>query len=484
MMKQAVKTVCALLLSFAVLIPGMSGGLEAAAVNADSPGGHSSDVVIISGSNDDDTYAPYALTYNRALEITLSGLSGLLSIDDTLLYLDYQRTLMRRQIWDLDQDPQLGILASLGNTIGYLMGEIERIVEELTKLLDPDEGGGEPDEQLISELTNQRQRLQMLLNDSNNAWDAIIEARANVEAARDIMAQNIEIMGLRMESMTIAKEMLRISAELSLRSALTGLAAALRDVEMMELTIAQSEENLKRARIMNDFGLGSSSELLLAELALAQDYIRMENLEIALDNAHMSLAKLLRQPLSTAFILEYSRIIDDVSSISELSLSNAIENDLTIKQLEIDIEISKIDVRIREIDMMNRRRSLSIGAPDAWPARSRAYEQALFEYENALRAVSAAERDMVNARRDLEANIYVQGNALRRLSLQEQSILLEMKMAEAQLAAARVRYSLGQITQFDLDKATLSVFLLECSLENNRDAQWVQQFRMQYTFLP
>jgi hypothetical protein len=415
------------------------------------------------------------LTYTQALNLALENVSELLLIDGTLEHFTSQRELMQRQISDFTW--RIHDVRTYQESISRIQADITHasaMLNHYIALDDPEYAGQ------VAFWQSRLNALRSMLELTFALHSVAEETRENLETSRDIMRQRLFILDRRIESLEISVEMVRVNTELNLRNLIVRVSQTERDIEILESAIAISRENLRHLRILHQHGRISNSALRAAEINLEQENIQLETLRLSLNNERMALSRLLNLPITRPISVAIPNRQVNLPTNLNVFISDRTERDLSIRQLEIDVEIARAELRIANLELSLRRNAVAANGSNASEriTRERAYEQAVITRDNTRRSLDTIIRGLDEAKEALELDIRSRANEINRLVLQQSSISLELENAQRQHEIAEAFFIAGRRSRLDVDRTVHLIMQLENDLERNRERHWVDTFRL------
>jgi outer membrane protein TolC len=298
------------------------------------------------------------------------------------------------------------------------------------------------------------------------------------------------VIDLRLDALDMSLEMACQTAELSLMNALIRINGIRQNIQLQEITITQSEENLMSATARFDRGMINYNQLLAAQSALFDNQTRLEGLFVSLETEQTALNRLLGLNHNIEIKIEYDWKSEKPPEDVEQYITDMLGKSLTIKQLEIDIQIRRIELESRQNDVTRALEAIDnipmydrMSRAPAYVRARATLEQAILDRDAANRVLDTALRTLENNQLSLEANIHAQITVLNRLIQQEEVISSNLSRARAELNLVEARFELGRVTQREVDNAAVAVLRLVFELDNNLNSQATLQFRLLNTHL-
>ncbi|MCL2387458.1 MAG: hypothetical protein FWC89_07925 [Defluviitaleaceae bacterium] len=305
----------------------------------------------------------------------------------------------------------------------------------------------------------------MTTNDLNNSiammerqYDSILNEMSRLrdrERANEMIEdtqQNMIELERQINVISLQQQQARLARESALISAINTVNELDFSIYVATAGLALTQEDLNRANVRYQFGLISTNNLRAAENALTQAEMDMETLLRNRSIAMQNLNQMLGQPLSQLTKIESNRPIYEPPD--DLNITRKITQSPSIRQEQINVD------RAREARANNTEDD-----EDIRTALREAYERAVMGHNQAITA--------------MEASILRSLNELENLSVQRDSLLIELENAEQTLENTLVNLSLSRATQYDVEQALQSIRRIQQRIEANLNAKRTQSFLLE-----
>ncbi|MCL2049829.1 MAG: hypothetical protein FWG87_14000 [Defluviitaleaceae bacterium] len=304
-------------------------------------------------------------------------------------------------------------------------------------------------------------------------WDD----REFVEDFRTSTTQGMNQVKRQVQSLRLNQELISIAMQSALRNILVGIHELEMGITLMEANLELAEINIRRMTVAHSVGMISTHDLRVMQHGLAQGKVQLADLERALASLRQNLNQMLGQPLEKNILVEYERgfEIPEDFDIDALILGSP-----SIRQLQFDVDFAKAQRRAEtgnnnDIIITAYQQSIAFG-PNAdsedekvieireRAALQEAVERAVTAYEQGIRSLDAAIRQMLTNANALDA--------------QEEAQLGTLEQAAAALSVAESNFAAGRVTRFDVEQARVAVLVAEQGIESIVNKRWVLGFEL------
>jgi len=273
-----------------------------------------------------------------------------------------------------------------------------------------------------------------------NAWN-----RKSIELDREIavVEMNIEVLALR--------------TKFVLHTTVANIIGAEMDIDTAEASIAIERENLRHVTLRHRLGLASASDLRAANTRINQAYMNLDNLHTAAAIARESLNELLGLAACQYVIIEFERILPEIPEDLAYYITQKVLQTPTARRMQITVNRYQEELAWHQYNCIYSRR------------RRNECETCETLTESHKRAV--IDRDLEIRR--MEVALRITYNRLEQLQTGEMAARLALELGLYNLEMVKTNYDLGRVTQLDVDRAAMSLAVLEQTIERNLYQQWL-----------
>lgn len=239
------------------------------------------------------------------------------------------------------------------------------------------------------------------------------------------------------------EEITKKSLELSVIEYFSSIKNAQKSIELFEEQLSISEKELEIAQVKLNLGLISQSEFDDKKNSYTKTKNEKINLESTLDNSYISLNKLLGYDLNSKYELELDIEYEQMEEIDlDAPINKALSSTQSIKEKQNAVTVAKY-----ELDVYS-----SLYSNDKKESKENSYAQT-------QRALTDAKTDLNQSLTQLYNNIITSENQI-------ESNYKDLEQLNKEYEIKQVQYSLGKVTELELNEAEYKINSLEADIES------------------
>ncbi|MEA4816879.1 MAG: TolC family protein [Lachnospiraceae bacterium] len=242
------------------------------------------------------------------------------------------------------------------------------------------------------------------------------------------------------------KKIYELQAEKTVKSMLSSIISTEDNIAYLNSSYTVALKSLANAHTYHSLGVITDSELDEASLSVKKLKSSIDSLSVSLDAAYASLNNALGYEASKRYTIEYN------PDFSDFEMNTDLESYISSK-LSTDPYLKILDATITNAEM-----SLNLYVYDATSTDS--YKQREYNLNSAERTYKSVKDGFGEGMRRLYALILSE-------EASNETLALELSLAEKDLETAEIKYDLGLITKLDLENAKLAVTSKEMELKTN-----------------
>jgi len=436
------------------------------------------------------------ITLDRALNLAVSEMLAVQDLDDVIRVMRMQERDLRDQLRRLERgdtggeamNALGGALLELDMAIAMASAAQQGISQQIDASLQAvvigaanNEPVGDHIQAIMTGLTSsqalntqiagmQSQR-STIVNEMNSLNNLLRGSIDDLRLAVNEIERQIENLGLH-------QEIIEVSMDYALRNILIILHEIDMGIEILELNVELADDRLRHATASYQVGFISANDLLAIEHGILQGHMQLADLIRSRETIIQNINHMLGLPLSQNTIITFERDIPETPEITNRHIERQVTSTQTIRQLQIAIDSAKAERRAYTgndrdifISASDRRRALE-------PAGNNANIRNLRERIALQDAVDRAVQERNMAMRTMEFTIRQAYRDLDALSSQLDAQHRNLSQAKASLRTAYANYSVGRITQLDLEQARIAVTTAEQGIERIYNQKWLLAFTL------
>ena len=272
------------------------------------------------------------------------------------------------------------------------------------------------------------------------------------------------------------QNLIMVQLEHALRGIVVVISELGSTLEIMEKSMDLADDGLIRARLSYELGMISSHEMLTIELNTSQGHTQLAELHRARERVVQNLNLLIGQPFDQYTVIEFELYVPEMPEDLDSHIEELIEQSASIRQLRNQA----LSARAERRAYTGNDRDINISASDrrrAMEAAGRDERVMVIRNRIALQeAVERADTALDQAVRSMEFALRQAYNELAALKIQLETAYRELALAKSTLNVSLASFSVGRITQFEVDQAELAVVRAKQSIESLYYQLWVLAF--------
>ncbi|MCL2386182.1 MAG: TolC family protein, partial [Defluviitaleaceae bacterium] len=329
----------------------------------------------------------------------------------------------------------------------------------------------------IDSLQHQRNELSREINRLREP-ERIEEMRRNTQQGLNEMDRTAAM--LRMN-----QEQAQIAMEFGLRNMITASSDLNRMAELLEASIALSEQGLERMMIMYGVGLVSTNDLNTARHNLNQNRNQLDDLNRASVTLMQNMNYLLGQSLFQYTVIDFEREIPEMPEDLEAHITAILPTTHAVRLSQLDIDRA-IDARWAytgtrgnlSITAHDRQRALNTNRRhnhNIWRTYLTDEDEEIESIRTRIRLQESVERAQISHEqtiRSTEASLLRGYTELQTLQSQYEALQVEYARAHELLETVQKNYALGLVTQFEIEQTRVAILRAELDKEGLRNQKW------------
>lgn len=238
------------------------------------------------------------------------------------------------------------------------------------------------------------------------------------------------------------KQMLEETAQYTARNYLNTIELTEKSIDLMKQNIEVEKENYDQMRLKNKLGILSNKDLATEKNKVDSLQNNLNSTQLALNSAYTSFEKLIGIKNGEKYVIDY----------------------------DIEYEPFKLGMPLDSYIITETATDPSIGAADAdiddakYQRNIGTYETAAYSYEQKENNLKVAERTKDNLVKSMKVNIQNCSNNIDKTDEEIKAALISIDDAKQTYDTAKVNFDVGNVTQLQLDQASLAVSSAENSL--------------------
>ncbi len=303
-------------------------------------------------------------------------------------------------------------------------------------------------DEAVSKSISYSRELKELVIDSetaNNNMENLVTKLKTTDMTNEILNYTIQIKEARykLENNIKQSDIQKDNIRLSIINFFSSILNAENTIELYEIEIGITEENLKIAETKKSLGLLSTTEYNNEKLEYDKMFLNKKELENTVNEAYISLNKIMGTNLTS----KYELILNiDYSEMEEINLDSKIAELISASQLYKEkkeaVEIAKYSYNIYSKATSN----------DTKLSKLNSYNESL--------------RDLEDTKTNLKEKLINTYNNIKKIESEYKSNIIELENLKEQLDILKLQYNVGKSKKLDINKCEYDILKLQNQMQS------------------